>query len=147
MGGDDATPGPELGLSVSEPGGGQEERQRGAARDVHIDGCEGTVGDGAAEGTGEGEAGVESGTAELGSGGGLRNDGVDLGRARGRGSGHFCCGRDCGRCDGSWPVAEKRMEGRRVFLTLGRRGAVKGSEGRWSLATGSVSMSVSMSSF
>lgn len=39
------------------------------------------------------------------------------------------------------------MEGRRVFLTLGRRGAVKGSEGRWSLATGSVSMSVSMSSF
>ena len=48
------------------------------------------MGDGAAESTGEGESGVESGTAELGSGSSLLDDGVDLGRARGRnGRRHF----------------------------------------------------------
>ena len=42
------------------------------------------MGDGAAESTGESESGVKSGTAELGSGSSLLDDGVDLGRARGR---------------------------------------------------------------
>ena len=51
--------------------------------DVHINGSEGTVGDGAADGTGERESRVETNAAELGSGGdsGLLDDSVDLGRS------------------------------------------------------------------
>ena len=66
--------------------------------DVHIDGGESTVGDGAAEGTGDGEAGVQSQTGR----GGRVNVGSELGLGRvdlagaggsgGRSSGH--CGGD-----------------------------------------------------
>lgn len=61
--------------------------------DVHIDGGEGTVCYRAADGTGEGESGVELETAELarGAGGSLLDDGIDLGRAGG-----WCCR---GHCD------------------------------------------------
>lgn len=53
--------------------------------DVHIDGGEGTVCYRAADGTGEGESGVELDAAELarGTGGSLLDDGIDLGRAGG----------------------------------------------------------------
>ncbi len=51
--------------------------------DIHINGGEGTVGDGAADGTGKGESGVETKAAQLRSrrdgGGGLLDDSVDLG--------------------------------------------------------------------
>lgn len=60
--------------------------------DVHIDRSQGTVGDGAAEGTSKGESGVEVDTAELArsGGSGLLDDGIDLVRASGRhGGGHF----------------------------------------------------------
>ena len=50
-------------------------------RDVHIDGCESTVRERAADGASKGESGVEADAAELGSGSGLLDDGVDLGGA------------------------------------------------------------------
>lgn len=52
------------------------------------------MGDGAADGTGKGESGVEGEAGELARGGGssLLDDGVDLGRAgRGNGRGHCGC--------------------------------------------------------
>ena len=54
---------------------------------IHIDGGEGTVGDGAADGTSESEAGIEVGSAHGGSSSGLSllDDGVDLGSR----AGHF----------------------------------------------------------
>lgn len=60
--------------------------------DLHIDGCEATVGDRTADCTSQGESGVELKTAELlgGVGGDLLDDGIDLRRASG------CCGR--GHC-------------------------------------------------
>lgn len=50
------------------------------------------MGDGAAEGTGKGESGVEVDTAELGrsGSGGLLDDSIDLGRASGRHGGGHC---------------------------------------------------------
>lgn len=59
-------------------------------KNVHIDGSQSTVGDGAAEGTGQGEAGVQVEAGAGGSrrgGGGLLDDGVD-----GRLSGGHCEG-------------------------------------------------------
>lgn len=55
--------------------------------DLHIDGSESTVGDGAADCTSQGESGVEGDTAELLGGVGLCSleDGIDLGRAGGSG--------------------------------------------------------------
>lgn len=61
--------------------------------DLHIHGCEGTVGDGAADGASQGESGVEGKAAELGSGSGFLHDSVDLGRAgRLYWAGHFWLG-------------------------------------------------------
>jgi hypothetical protein len=53
--------------------------------DLHIDGCEGTVGDGTADSASQGESGVESDTAELlgSAGSDLLDDGIDLCRAGG----------------------------------------------------------------
>lgn len=56
-------------------------------RHLHIDGGESTVGDGAADGTGEGKTGVELEAAVLGRrGGGGRGSGL-LSDGRGAGSG------------------------------------------------------------
>lgn len=56
---------------------------------LHIDGCEASVGDSTADCTSQGESRVESNTAELlgGVGGDLLNRGIELGRAGG------CAGR------------------------------------------------------
>jgi hypothetical protein len=62
---------------------------------IHIDGCEGAVGDGAADGTGKSESRVQSETgwgSRVGVGCELSLHGVDLGRASasgGRCGGHF----------------------------------------------------------
>lgn len=60
--------------------------------DVHIDGSQGTVCYGAADGTGKGESGVEGDTAKLArsGGSGLLDDGIDLGRAGGLRWGAHC---------------------------------------------------------
>lgn len=54
--------------------------RRGGKIDVHINRSQCTVGNGAAEGTGKGESGVEVDTAELARSGssGLLDDGIDL---------------------------------------------------------------------
>lgn len=71
---------PEIG-----PGGWQQGASMGARIDVHIDRSQGTVCYRAADGTGKGESGVESDTAQLAGsvGSGLLDNGVDLGRAGG----------------------------------------------------------------
>jgi hypothetical protein len=70
----------------------------GRRENVHIDGCEGAVGDGAADGTGEGKARVQGnarGRCRVDVGGDVGLDGIELGRAgagRGGGGGHFAGG-------------------------------------------------------
>jgi hypothetical protein len=59
------------------------------AWNIHIDGCEATVGDGAADGTGKGESGVETDTAELGSRSNGVND-VGLSGLKGADGGSHC---------------------------------------------------------
>lgn len=61
-------------------------RSRHVRLHLHIDGCEGSVGYGAADSAGEGESGVELDTAQFL--GGLVDDRLDLGLGGRRGRGH-----------------------------------------------------------
>jgi hypothetical protein len=86
---------------------------------VHIDGCEGSVGEGAADGTGESEARIQvdaggSGRVDVG-GHGLGLYGVELARAGGGGRrrGRHIAGMD-GRSEGT-------VERRGVVLRMDRR--------------------------
>ncbi|TKW49736.1 hypothetical protein CTA1_5092 [Colletotrichum tanaceti] len=67
-------------------------REPGKGEHLHIDGSQGTVGDGAADSTGKGESRVEGEAGKLagGVGSSLLDDGVDLGRAGGGQGGSHC---------------------------------------------------------
>lgn len=69
-----------------------EQSQKAERRYLHIDGSKSTVGDGAADSTGEGEAGVEGEAAQLLGLGSLDilDNGVELGRAGGFRVGGHC---------------------------------------------------------
>ncbi len=74
----------ELGRKISRSTRARTELRGWANRtgDIHINGGQGTVGDGAAHSTGEGDPGVEADAAELrglGDSSGLLDDSVDLG--------------------------------------------------------------------
>lgn len=75
--------------------------------DLHIDGGEATVGDGAADSAGEGEAGVQADARQRRGGRGLVGDGLDLG---GSGSSH-CVG--CEEVVGERGEAGQVVSGRR----------------------------------
>ena len=62
---------------------GQVAKCRSWEQNLHIDGCEGAVGDRTADCASQGESGVESDAAELlgGVGSDLLDDGIDLRRA------------------------------------------------------------------
>lgn len=103
--------------------------------DVHIDGGQGTVCYGAADGTSEGKSGVEGDTAKLArsGGSGLLDDGIDLGRA-----GRLRWRAHCDGCGGikkaSTRTTEEELSGvgtwrARLRLSLVRSGG--GGGGGW----------------